>query len=190
LVVGQAVPSELAGAAVLDRAETKRALATLWAESPAIIVFLRHFGCVGCAEHVTELSPRLSELHALGVRTALVGNGPPHFIEGFVERHGLGDKPVEVFTDPSLKSFAAAGLRRSVWATSGAQALFNYARGRIRGFSNTIRGDRYQQGGVLVVDGEGTAAYLHRDRHLGDHPPTVDVVGAALRLAAAQSALP
>lgn len=184
LAPGQPVPPTLADARVSDRTGTQRALGEFWASGPAVVVFLRHFGCVGCAEHVSELAPRLHELHRLGLTTVLVGNGAPHFIDGFEERHGLGDKKAEIVTDPSLKAFSAAGLERSLVATSGPMALLNYGRARLKGFSNRIEGDNLQQGGVLVVDRKGRVAYFHRDRRLGDHPPTVDVVDAALRVAA------
>ncbi len=66
--VGEPVPDDLASAKVSDDHGSEVELATFWRETPAVIVFLRHFGCPCCSAQMTELSPRLDELHCLGIR--------------------------------------------------------------------------------------------------------------------------
>jgi hypothetical protein len=155
-----------------------------------LLSFLRHFGCTGCSEHVTELSPRLLELSSLGVRTVFVGNGAPHFIEGFVARHGLADKGAEVVTDPTLNAFRAAGLTRSAWATFGPRAVADLVRGLTQGLAWAgTQGDNLQQGGSLVVDAQGLTAFYHRSESLGGHARATDLVEVAMRLAAARASV-
>jgi hypothetical protein len=155
-----------------------------------VVVFLRHFACLACTEHVTLLAPRLHELTRLGLRVVYVGNGEPHFIEGFVQRNAIDLEVVEVVTDPSLAAHRALQLSRSFGSTFGPRALIGLGRALVSGFrQGSIEGDTYQQGGVLVIDREGRAAYLHRDRASGDHAPTSDVIAAAMRVAATGRAI-
>jgi peroxiredoxin len=184
LRVGSPVPKDVADALVVDASGAKVPLASFWARGPCLVVLLRHFGCVGCAEQVTELRPRFDELARAGVRAVLVGNGTPEQMAGFVERHALSGCPVDVTTDPGLGAYAALALRRSVWATLGPRALVDMARAMGAGHPHRrVEGDATQQGGVLLVDARGVVRVFHANRSLGDHTPTNDLVEAALRLA-------
>src|SRR5262249_29473814 len=119
---------------------------------PCLLIFIRHFACVGCGEQVMDLSARLPELQRAGVRVVLIGNGDERYLAGFIERYALGDKRVEIVTDPSLGAFRAAGLLRSWWATYGARAIVDLARGMSKGFPHLpAEGDATQQGGALLV---------------------------------------
>jgi hypothetical protein len=158
---------------------------------PLLLVFLRHFGCIACAEQVHSLLPRLDELAALGVRVVLVGSGAPEHIGAFLERHDLADKKVEVYTDPSLASFAAAGLARSFWATWGPRAIVAFVRALSRGYrQGASDGDMNQQGGALLVDADRTVVWLYRSTNLGENADPSDVVEAALRLRIRHAPLP
>ncbi len=189
-LVSRPAPRELADARVLDRASHAHRLGDCWKEGACLISFLRHFGCLGCSDHVDDLSPRQLELSALGVRSVFVGNGEPRYIEGFVERHALGDKRVEIFTDPTLDVFRAAGLLRSAWATFGPRGLADHLRLLSRGRGlGAIEGDVLQQGGSLVVDRAGVVAFYHRSESMGEHARAADLVDVAMRLAASHAAI-
>ncbi|HET6584950.1 MAG TPA: peroxiredoxin-like family protein [Nannocystaceae bacterium] len=184
------VSDALARAEVLDREGASSTLGEHWRDRPALLVFLRHFGCIACAEHVAIVAPRLVELVRLQIEVVFIGNGAPHFIDGFVARNGLHGVPVAIVTDPTLLAFAAAGLVRSRMSTFGPRALLNHARASLAGFrQRAIEGDNEQQGGVLLVDRDGTIVYAHRDEVAGDHAPMADVVDAALRLSARRAAV-
>jgi hypothetical protein len=181
---GRTVPAAFDDAVVLDRAGHGRRLGSFWEKQPCVVVMLRHFGCIGCDVTVTELAPRLAELHAAGARTLLVGNGEPAAIDGFVERHSLEDKPAVVLTDPTLAAFRAAGLIRSAWATFGPLAIVDYVRAMGAGFvPRKVAGDLLQQGGALVVEPGGRVAFHRISKSLGDHADGSDLVDAALSLA-------
>ena len=188
---GDAVPAALAEAVVRDAGGNDCALGTLWSGRPAVLVFLRHFGCVACTEHVTLLAPRLHEFTRLGVDVVYVGNGEPNFIAGFVERNFIDTAKVRVVTDASLAAHAAAGMHRSLMATFGPRGVFGLARAFVAlGFRQSgIEGDNYQQGGVLVLDARGHIVYAYADRAAGDHAPMEDVIEAGIRAAAADVAV-
>ena len=181
--LGETIPDTLASCSVFDPDGGPIALSSFWSNGPALLVFLRHFGCIGCSEQVAGLVPRLDEMDGLGIRTVFIGNGAPHFIENFIERFALSERKVEIVTDPGLAAYAAAGLRRSAWAAFGPVAIFDVLRAFGQGHINRIgEGDNLQQGGAVLVDTDGTVAWHQRSRSLGGHAPAVEIVDAAMRL--------
>jgi peroxiredoxin len=171
---------------VEDAAGTRTRLGTFWETGDALLVFVRHFGCAGCSEHVTELAQRLPELAALGIRTVVVGCGSRDAIAGFLERHRLDGKDVTIVTDPTLEAQRRAELVRSRWSTFGPRALASFFGLMLRGYSHRAPdGDLYQQGGTLLVKAKsGDVVFADRARALGEHAPLVDVLDAALALRA------
>jgi peroxiredoxin len=185
--LGEVIPRPVGATVVTDARGAEAKLSSFWEGGPCLLVLLRHFGCVGCAEQVTELAPRLDELARAGVRVVLVGNGTREQLTAFVERHALGGAAVEVVTDPSLRAYEAMGLVRSAWATVGPRALYELARAMGEGHPHRpVEGDPTQQGGVILVDARGVVRFIHRNRSLGDHAAASDLVEAALRLAIEQ----
>jgi peroxiredoxin len=191
LRTGEPLPEALREATVVAADGRRFPLADLARGGPALIVFIRHFGCIGCAEQVHGLAPRLPEIAALGVRVVLVGSGAPEHIDAFLERNALADKAVEVVTDPSLRAHEAAGLARSAWATFGPRAVVDFLRAASRGhLPRSTDGDLYQQGGAVLVDALGVVAWAHDNPSLGGHADPSDAVDAALRLRLERSPLP
>jgi peroxiredoxin len=188
LQVGTKLPDTVAKASVVDHAGVAKDLDAMREGAPAVFVFLRHFGCTACTEHVSLLMPALAPIAALGVRVVFVGNGKAQYIDGFVERNGVPSELARVVTDPSLRVFDAAGMVRSRMSTFGPKALLHLGRSIARGHKQTsIEGEPLQQGGVIVVAADGTIVYAHADRFAGDHAPTDDVVAAAKRAAGVSS---
>jgi peroxiredoxin len=182
--VSTPVPRAIADACVMLASGERVRLGSFWEDGkPAVILWLRHFGCVGCAQEVTELSPRLDELDRAGARVVLVGNGNREQLEGFTQRHGLADAHVVTATDPSLETYRAAGLMRSAWATFGPRSILDLARAMTAGHMHRgVEGDETQQGGALVVDARGVVRLLHDNHSIGDYVSASDVVEAVLRI--------
>jgi peroxiredoxin len=184
LALGHPVPQALAEARVLDASGAAHALGARWAERDAVVIFVRHFACAGCAAHVAELRPRLAELAALGTGVALVGNGTPLQLAAFIERERLADAPIASYTDPERAAYRAAELARTWAGTIGPRALANLAALLARGYWNgRTRGDLVQQGGTLYVRRGGELAFAHRSARVGDHARVVEVVEIALAAA-------
>ena len=184
LRVSTAVPRAVADARVTVSGGEHVRLGSFWQDgNPAVILWLRHFGCVGCSQEVTELAPRIDELDRAGARVVLVGNGTREQLEGFVERHKLAEAHVVMATDPSLESYRAAGFVRSAWATFGPRAIVDFARAMTAGHMHAgVEGDAMQQGGALVVDARGVVRLFRKNRSIGDYVPASDVVDAVLRI--------
>jgi peroxiredoxin len=190
LRAGDPLPPELTAATVLDEEGEPYALRELIAGRPCLLIFLRHFGCIGCSENVHDLGPRLAELEHMGLQTLFIGNGAPRFIEDFVARNGIADRSARFFTDPTLRAFRATGLHRGVLRTLGPRAVADAVGALGRGHrQGRLLGDPWQQGGTLLVDRAGVVRYLHRNRRLGDHAGAVDIADAALKLLVQASAV-
>src|SRR5438105_1388446 len=93
---------------VLDLQGAAKPIAEFWAEQPAILVFLRHFGCIECHAQAKRIWTDHTKYESRGAKIVFIGNGQPHFIQMYKEDLGITDAPI--YTDPSLKSFEAAGL--------------------------------------------------------------------------------
>jgi hypothetical protein len=174
---GSPAPQDFAQCELIQAGGKKVVISSLWQDKPTLFVFLRHFGCIACSELIAELEPHLLQLHQWGLRTILVGNGAERYIEGFVQRYKLGDKHVEIYTDPSLRAFDAAGLKRSLYAAVGPKGAWSAIRAFGRGHrQSSIEGNGAQQGGVMLVSPTGEILYQYANQHLGDHAPITDIV--------------
>lgn len=123
------------------------------------------------------MRPHHEALAARGARLLFVGTGLPAMAAAFAREHA-GDVPV--FCDPARRTFRAAGMRRSLWATLHWRLVANLVRALRRGFrQSSVQGDAWQQGGVVVLDAGGRIVHRQIDRAGGD-PLDVDAVRAAL----------
>lgn len=89
--------------------------------------------------------------------------------------------PHPVASDTTRATFAAAGMRRSAWATLHWRLLKNAWRALRAGFRQSrVQGDAWQQGGALVLDARGAILHRQVDRAGGD-PLDFDAVVVAVR---------
>jgi len=188
LELDQPLPNTLLDGEVKDDKGAPRRLREYLGGASTLLVFLRHFGCIGCSQQVDAIAPRLDDLVAAGLRIVLVGNGDPKYIPGFVERQRLTGYPVTVVTDPSLCAHRAAGFGRSVWASIGPRALWSDVRAYCRGyFGSGAQGDLWQQGGILLVDADAKLAFRAASRVAPD-PVAIDTIVDAVVKQLARSA--
>ncbi len=175
----------LAAATVLDAGGTEVKLAGEWAEHPAVIVWLRHFGCVFCREQVAEIRGKRSEIEALGAGIVFVGNGSARAASWFQKQFAADST---VLTDPELVTYTAIGARSGMLSTLGPSAWGAGLRAfRSGARQSTTKGHPYQQGGLVVMAPGNRVLYQHISQAAGDHAPVADVL-AALDSAANSSA--
>ena len=117
-------------------------------------------------------------IEAAGAKLAVVGNGARPFAEAFREQTGYVS---DLFVDPELKSYRAAGLRRGRVEVFSPRLATNAVRAFAGGSrQGAVQGDPWQLGGVFVIRPDGSLALRHVSREAGDHPAVEDVL-AALR---------
>ena len=108
------------------------------------------------------------QLHRANIpNLVIIGNGAPHFIEGFRETTGYTGP---IYTDPTLAVYKAAELKRGAMTVLKLRAAAATIGALKRGFRQSgTYGDATQQGGVLVVAPDGRILYHHISEYPGDN---------------------
>lgn len=151
-------------------------LGQLWNSQTALIIFLRHFGCIACRSHALQVWAERDKLTATGAKIVFVGNGQHTYIEKF--REDLGLTGALILTDPSLLSFQAAGFRNGFFALVQPKSVINLVKLAVAGQTNkpasAQTGTNWQMGGIVVVKPGGNVTYHYISEALGDYPPEYD----------------
>ena len=101
--VGDKAPKSTA----LDYESNEVALASLWADGPALILFWRHYGC-GCGlDRNRRLQSELDQYRSLGANVTIVGQGEPEQAAEYGERYQV---PVPILSDPHRSAYRAFGV--------------------------------------------------------------------------------
>ena len=153
-------------------------LSSLWREGPAVLVFLRYFGCPFCQAQVVALRRDEERFRAAGARIGLVGHGHAEDARAFVQDKRL---PFPLLLDPDRVAYRAYGLvqGRAVQVL-GPQVFLPWLKAEIspetrqRGLKG---GSFFQMPGTFVIDRggvvrlkEGLVRLAHRSRHVADTP--------------------
>lgn len=125
-----------------------------------------------------QLLPIVAAIHDAGAELVVIGNGKPHFAEGFREEVKLS---TPIYTDPEQQTYKLLGLKNSKWAVLN-PARFPVLVRQLRAGKTQIKGDPWQQGGVFIIMPDGKIPYSYISEAPGDHPEPKDVL-AALRKA-------
>jgi len=125
---------------------------------------------------VTGWKNALPEIHGRGGELVVVGCGLPEHIAGLRE---ATDYAGPLVTDPSLRTFQAAGLAYGWRRTFGPRTVLKGLRAFARGFRQGARhGNPFQQGGTFVLGPGDRVRFEWRDRFAGDHPALREVLAA------------
>jgi peroxiredoxin len=182
----QATPFERAGKLEIDVTGIARAvenahtesgtpLLDLLAESPVLLVFLRHAGCTFCREALSDISETRAAIEADGTRIILVHLGDRSEIESVVTRYGV--EQLDRICDPKQELYEAFGLKRgSWWQLMGPKVWW---RGLVAGW---FRGhgvskpvaDSAQMPGVFLID-NGMIVSRYRHGSAADRPCYVEI---------------
>ena len=95
----------LAGASVLDVNGRPSVLGEHWRRHPAVIVWLRHYGCIFCREQAAQMRAVAGDIERLGAELVFVGNGSPAQARDFQEKLAPGSL---VLTDPDSTALEIA----------------------------------------------------------------------------------
>jgi peroxiredoxin len=142
-----------------------------WTGHPAVVVFLRYFGCPFCQAQIVGLREDRERFERTGASVILVGQGTPAECREFCDRRHV---PFAVLVDPERTAFRAyelpigrplqvAGPRVSVAWVRTVRDPETRQRG-LRG------GSFFQMPGTFVVDPGGIIRFAHRNRHVADTP--------------------
>lgn len=147
---------------------------TLWDlshQSPVLLVFLRHFGCVFCKEALTELGKLRDEFKDRNTRLVLVHMADPETARSFFTQFGL--EQTEAISDPETRIYQQFGLVKGelsqmmgmkVWLRTFQQGVV-----KGHGLSAHLVGDGFQMPGVfLLFEGRIKEKFIHKT--IADRP--------------------
>ncbi len=139
-------------------------LLSLSEESPIMLVFLRHFGCVFCREAMREIAEKKSIFSDRKVKLVLVHMSIDEVAQEFFEKYNLSG--YESISDPETELYQTFGLGKGNF-----NQLFGL-KSLIRGFEASMSGtmvslkqigDGFQMPGVFLIHHkEIKASYIHQ----------------------------
>lgn len=146
--------------------------AELWKKSgKTLVVLLRHFGCISCRAHVKKITDNRQGHVLKGVKVVFVGNGSPWALRAFRKEMGLGPE-IDIYTDPSLESHRACGMKRSAACVfnprSVSESFRMVAQGIKVGMPAPGKGDVFQMGGWVLFNRSGAPVHHHASHYMGD----------------------
>lgn len=110
----------------------------------------------------------IDPIRAHGAELVFVGNGTVEIARRFAEEQQLG---CPLYTDPSLASYQAAGLRSGLASGLSPRVFVRAAQAMRQGFrQKEVLGPAMQQGGAFVLDRGGRELYGYISEQAGDHP--------------------
>jgi peroxiredoxin len=166
--------------ATLDRAvtQTGERLAEMSAESPVLLVFLRHAGCTFCREALADIARARGAIDATGTRIVLVHMRDSGAMERLMEKYGIAE--LDRICDSAQRLYRLFGLGRArirelfapgvVWRGLHAGLLSGHGIGR-------VTADARQMPGLFLLDG---AVIVRRFRHrtVADRPDYAGICSA------------
>jgi prostamide/prostaglandin F2alpha synthase len=169
--------ARLSAIALPDQHGEVHRLGDLWSDRPAVVVFLRHFGCHNCRDHAVQLRDRYDELQAQGIELVAIGTGDTRYAGAFVHDEAI---PYLVLVDDDAEAARAASVNVASWyrllhPSSWKASIEAWKRGaRIH-----KAGKRVTQLGATFVIGPGdNVRYSHVDADSTDHAPVPDILAA------------
>lgn len=124
-----------------------------------------------------------ADFERLGVRLVVIGNGRPYHAAAFKAEQAI---PFDLWVDPEMEAYRAAGLRRGVASTLSAQVLVHGWRAFRSGHRQArVEGDPWQQGGAFLITRDGVTRYAQVSQEAGDHASIPELLAAAEAASAA-----
>jgi peroxiredoxin len=170
--------------ALPDTSGERRRLSDYWAHGPAIVIFMRHFGCSCLAERWEVLKNELSDYAEAGARVVAVCQAEPERARVVAVRR---EYAFPVLCDPAFEAYRAFGLLEGLpaqilhdfpWQADDeetARTLFLEPR---RGTERAVVDSPWQLPGEFVVSSNGVIRLAHRYQYCEDFPPKTVLLGA------------
>jgi peroxiredoxin len=140
-----------------------RTLVDASSETPVLLVFLRHFGCVFCREAMQDIGKNKNEWEKQNIKVILVHMSDYDTAETYFKKYKIPG--IENISDPTCGLYASFGLGKG--SASQLFGLKNF----MRGFETTLKGipiglrqigDGFQMPGVFLIrNGKVMDSYIH-----------------------------
>ena len=162
----------------LDSVDGPVELRDRWRDVPLVVMFMRHFGCPFCREHLMLMGRALPRFEAEGAQMVAIFQYGADATEAFCESRGV---PFDCLGDPLRRAYAEVSLgrgkRRNLYTRGIAKAVVrNAARGNLGGAPKG--GDNAQMPGTFVVGTDGRLRLAHYNATSADNPSVERVLDA------------
>ena len=186
LKVGDKAPDS----ALLSTAGASVHLSDYWQKQPVVIVFLRHFGCTFCRQHVAMLRRDYKQFQDAGAEILCVGMGIAQVGRGFEIL--MDTKFPTLVTGENNLPYQDYGLRKaSMGQIFGLRSFVKALKATFQGYVGTsVQGDPYQMPGVFIVDQSGILRYVHYYEDIADTPENSDLVSVIKSIQPSLTAAP
>lgn len=162
-------------------------LSSAWSGGPAVLAFLRYFGCPFCQAQVAQLKRDRVAFTARGCRIVLVGQGARAEAS---RAPAVRDMPFPLLLDRDRSVFRAYGLHRGRLGQIFSPAVampFVAANLRKQTRQRGLFGGEFMQmPGTFVVDPAGSLILAHRNRHIADSPSSDQLLAVIDRAVSAR----
>ena len=160
----------------LERREVR--LSSLWKERPAVVVFLRYFGCPFCQTQVVTLRNEHERIRRSGAGVGLVGHGDP---EAAIEFASSKDLPFPLLLDRDRGTYRAYGLvQGKAMQVLSPRVALPWIKAELSSETRQhglAGGNFLQMPGTFVIDTTGVVQarggrvrMAHRNRNFADAP--------------------
>jgi peroxiredoxin len=153
-------------------------LGSLWESRPVVLVFLRHYGCIFCREHVAQLREHEEAFSARGASLAAIGLGDRHYARAFREQTGIEfrlliDEKREAYQKVELRSANLLHLLKSDYAK-------NWKRAQAAGHHQhkLLGRNPFQLGGSFVFGPGDIDRFAHYSETFGDNASPESMLAA------------
>ena len=173
------VKSAQIDAEALDKIYTLKgnSLYELSNESPVLLIFLRHFGCIFCREALNDISKKREEFKQRGVEIVFVHMSDDRTASQYFNQYGL--EGVDSISDPDCIYYEQFGLLKGNFRQLYGLKVW------MRGFETTILegnkfslrqiGDGFQMPGVfLIQNGRIIESFVHKSA--ADRPDYAKII--------------
>jgi peroxiredoxin len=156
-----------------------------WERGPLVVMFMRHFGCAFCREHLNEMGHAFGDFEAAGADVVAIFQYDAQATQKFCDGRKV---PFDCLGDPDRTAYAEVSVGRGNAAqiVNPKVAMRYLGAARHGVFGGTPQGgDVAQLPGTFVIDGDGRVVFAHYGRSSADNPDLDDVLGAVRSVAAA-----
>jgi len=149
-----------------------------WERGPLVVMFMRHFGCAFCREHLKEMGRAFGDFQEAGADVVAVFQYDAQSTQKFCDGR---DVPFDCLGDPERVAYAEVSLGRgsATQIVNPKVALRALGAARHGAFAGPPRGgDVAQLPGTFVVGRDGRVVLAHYSASSSDNPAVGDVLGA------------
>ena len=149
-----------------------------WERGPLVVMFMRHFGCAFCREHLNEMGRAFDDFQDAGADVVAVFQYDAQSTQKFCDGRKV---PFDCLGDPERTAYAEVSLGRgsAMQIVNPKVALRGLGAARHGAFAGLPRGgDVAQLPGTFVVDRDGRVVLAHYSASSADNPAVGDVLGA------------